>query len=464
MSTSSRTNGVCSGSTQPSLWRSGLHTLGTGIVSIPLGIVSSVVIARALGPAGKGSYNLIFATAALLGMVLGFSLPSGVTYVVARGKANLRSMGLRLVWIALLQGLLAAVILCVLQRTTYSAAFLPPAMRNWLIIAAMSLSVVFAALSSYWGAMLIGRQQIIALNWRDLAGRVVLTMALLGIGAAVALGHQASVPVFVWVSIGVSALTSLLLLQALRAFLYRSHGVSGLMGVVAYASPCYLANLAQFLNYRLDVFIVSFFAGIEAVGLYILAVTLSQFIWLVSKSAARVLLPRIAALQEAVSENALVTVQAARMTLWTCAALALFLAVFANRVVPWAYGADFRGSITPLLLLLPGAAALSIVNVLAAYIGGIGKPRLNLLVSLAALSVTVSLDLLLIPYLNIAGAAIARSASYSVSAVLTIWLFMRESGMPLRNVLVPTLGDTRLLLLLVRSTLLRMRFWYANWL
>ena len=47
-----------------------------------------------------------------------------------------------------------------------------------------------------------------------------------------------------------------------------------------------------------------------------------------------------------------------------------------------------------LLWLLPGIVLFSIANVLAAYIAGIGKPRLNLLVSGVSLIVTITLDLL----------------------------------------------------------------------
>ncbi|MCI0691260.1 polysaccharide biosynthesis C-terminal domain-containing protein [candidate division KSB1 bacterium] len=456
-----------------SLWRSGLHTLGTSIVSIPLTIATGIVVARALGPAGKGAYELALATAALLGIVLGFSLSSGVTYVVARGKAKLGALALQLAWFALLVGLLAIAILLALRRTYFADTFLPAEMRGWSIVA-ISLLLIFTEMSGYWRAMLLGRQEIIKANGRELISRAALFLFMLAaIGILAASGHQASAAGLVWVNVAVATLKSPLFLQALRPFFSGSAihqpmlaekkswrapvEASGLSEVVKFASPSYLSNLAQFLNYRLDVFLVSFFAGAAAVGLYTLAVALAQTTWLLSTAAATVLLPRIAAQQASHSENAAQTARITRMALWVSIAMALLLALVAEPLVTLIYGQAFRGSLAPLFWLLPGIVIFSAANVLASYIAGIGKPRLNFLVSLAGLFVTVTLNLLLIPRLNIVGAAISSTASYTTSTALILWFFKRESGVRGRHVLLPMAGDFALLFSQLRSLLRRPR-------
>jgi O-antigen/teichoic acid export membrane protein len=106
---------------------------------------------------------------------------------------------------------------------------------------------------------------------------------------------------------------------------------------------------------------------------------------------------------------------------------------------------------------LPGVVTFSIVNVLAAYIAGIGKPHLNLVASCASLIVTVVLDLTLIPRFNIVGASIASTASYGLAAILTIVFFTRETGAALREILLPTGADFRLLISLARPIFRRTR-------
>ena len=451
--------GLVSGVTPSTrLWHTGLHSLGTSIVSLALGLVMTIFIARSLGTTGKGNYDLVFATAALLGMVLGFSLQAGVTYVVARGRANLRALASRLTWIAIAQGFVSAAILYALRSTGYAKSFLPAPVGDSIIMA-VAVYVTISGAANYWRAMLIGRQEIVQANRRDLVGRVAHVILLLAvIGMLAASQTPVSPATLIVVHLVVIVFANIILLQALKTSLRATYGTHGLREVADYAFPCYLGNLTQFLNYRLDVFVVSFFAGIEAVGLYTLAVFLGQLIWLISNAAATVLLPRVAASPGAVSENAGHAAQMTRIALWVSAGCALVLALVANKVLPWLYGEAFRASIGPLLWLLPGIVAFSAVNVLASYIGGIGKPRLNLYIALAGLSVTIALDLLLIPRLSIIGAAIASTASYSLSAILTVVFFIRESRIRLAKVVLPTGEDFGLIKSLARSTLHRAGF------
>ena len=87
----------------------------------------------------------------------------------------------------------------------------------------------------------------------------------------------------------------------------------------------------------------------------------------------------------------------------------------------------------------------------------VGKPRLNLYVSGVSLIITVTLDLVLIPRLNIVGAAIASTASYSVAAFLLVFFFIRETGVSLREVLLPSSEDLGLAVQLAEPLLKRLR-------
>jgi O-antigen/teichoic acid export membrane protein len=423
------------------LWRSGIHALGTSIAAILLALVNSIVIARALGPAGKGSYDLALTTAALLGIALGFSLPVGVTYVVARGRTNLRALAWQLVGMAFILGAVAITILFMLLNTSLAKYFVPAHVGNRIVILVIVTTCLMET-ANYWRAILNGRQEIIQANRGDLISRTAhAVIALLALGILAIKSQQASPALFIIINIAVLILTNLLFLKTLSGALRPSPGPSGLGEVLAYAFPCYLGNFIQFLNYRLDVFIVNYFSGRDALGLYTLAVSLGQMIWLVSKAAATVLLPNVAALQEAAAANAQRTAQITRLAFVISLVSALLLGLFAAPLVPWIFGEDYRPSVAPLLWLLPGIVAFSAANVIASYLAGMGKPRLNLYVALAGLVVTIVLDLSLIPLFGIVGAAIASSLSYATSTVIVLWLFRRVSGLRVQQALVPTRED-----------------------
>jgi O-antigen/teichoic acid export membrane protein len=428
-----------------------LHAFGVSIILLPLGIATSVLIARSIGPTGKGSFDLIIATAALLTMVLSLSLPPGVTYVVAQGKVSSRVLALQLVLVAIAQALLALVIVSLLQLTGYSHIFLP----DWglWIVAGLVVYVWVEMLNKFWGSILTGQQQIAVVNNSELVGRMAqfLTLFILAGGLYLA-GKRLSVSMLFLATLSASILINILLLSSLGFHFEASRDASGLKAAVAFALPCYAANTAQFLNYRLDVFVVGFFAGATSVGRYTLAVSLGQLLWLMSNSVANVLLPKVAAATD-VAESIRHTTRVTRLSLWATAICALALALVATQAIPMLYGEAFRPSISALFWLLPGIVVFSVANVLAAYIAGIGKPTLNFWVSSISLVVTVALDLALIPKLNIVGAAIASTVSYSVSALMLIVFFKRETGASLRQVLLPTSEDLRLLLSFARPRL-----------
>lgn len=425
-----------------------LHAFGVNIFLLPLGIATSILIARSVGPAGKGSLDLIIATSALLGMVLSMSLPQGSTFVVAQGKVAANVLASQLVLVSLLQASVALIVLSLLRFTGYFQTFLP----DWglWIVAGVVLYVWVDLLTKFWAAVLTGQQQIAVVNNAEFVGRVAQFVSIFILSAALYFsGRQLSVGALFLVTLSASVLINLLLFASLGFKFQVSSDWSGLKAATAFAVPCYAANVAQFLNYKLDVFVVGFIAGKESVGRYTLAVSLGQLLWLMSNSVATVLLPKIAASTDD-SASIRHTARVTRLSLWATAICGVALGLLATQAIPVLYGEAFRPSVLALIWLLPGIVLFSVANVLAAYIAGIGKPRLNLLVSGVSLIVTITLDVLLIPKLNIVGAAIASAVSYSVSALLLIVFFMRETGAPLREILLPTAEDVRMLLSVAR--------------
>jgi O-antigen/teichoic acid export membrane protein len=416
-----------------------------------MAVLGTVVVARVLGPGEKGGYDLLLATTTLLVTVLGFSLPAGITYVVARGQARTGPLAVRLAVVALAQGALGAVLLLAVQHTRFSRAFVPPDF-GMQAAAAAALFLMATVLAGYCRAVLIGRQEIVRANMLDFVGRLVLLgMLLITAAAVVWLGYVGSAELFVWTSVAATVLASVLWLRQLLPTLEFSAGASGLREVATYAFPSHLGNLAQFLNYRVDVFLVGFLVGVQGVGLYTVAVTLAQVVWLISNAAASVLLPKVASVQDAVGENVARTVRVTRLTFWFSLGAGGLLALSAHPLVTLVFGSEFRGSLPPLLVLLPGVVALSTVITLAAYLAGIGRPQLNLLVAVAALVVTVTLDLVLIPRYGIVGAAWASTLSYVTTTILTARIFVKLSGASAVSLFWPTAEDVALVSSAVRK-------------
>jgi O-antigen/teichoic acid export membrane protein len=105
------------------------------------------------------------------------------------------------------------------------------------------------------------------------------------------------------------------------------------------------------------------------------------------------------------------------------------------------YGSQFADAGVALRFIIPGVIAYSVVAVLTRYLSGQGRPGTTTLILVVGLGINIAANLLLIPRLGINGAALASSVSYSVSAVLTLAVFLRVSGRGLGETLILQRSD-----------------------
>ncbi len=431
----------------PSLWRTGLHTLAVSLLSVTLGFGQSVLIARALGdPATKGGYDLIVATAGLFSLVLGLSLPVGATYAVARRRADPGALAKWLLAWSAAQGVVTAALILSLHNTGLGDTLVPASLGFWVIVP-LAILVSGTSVVASLRSILFGEQRIIAANNGDLAGRLIVPVLMVFMTvSSLVLGSRYLTLAFLWCLALGMLVTSARFGWLLKNDLRERSGRAGLRVVMSFSLPSYTGNVVQFLNYRLDLFLVNAMVGLRAVGLYALAVSVAQLLWLVSQSAASVLLPRVASEVDATRETAAVrSAQVARLTLYVTTAGAVFLGLCGQFFIPVIYGEKFRESLQPFLLLLPGITGFSLAVVLASHIAGSGRPSINMIVSSMALVVTLMLDLTLIPRIGVSGAAIASSASYLTTAVVTAGIFSWMTHISPLRLLMPAAADVALL-------------------
>lgn len=416
------------------LLKTGFHTIGTNVLCAVGALLTTWVIARFAGPTYKGAYDLYLATAAMVNIVVGFSLPSGLIYVSARRTSNLVKLVPVLFMFAALEGAITLGTFFALRGGRLATIFLPVGAGRILILG-LSLTVALGALGTFLRALLVGSHRFIQANIGDLSKQGIGVVA-----AAIALtigirGHH-GVMALICANLLTLALAAMIYMRAIPFREPKPAESTGVKEALAYSSPCYFANLAQYLNYRLDVFFVNAMVGAAGLGIYQLAVTLTQSLSLVPTAAATMLLPLVAAQHEKPVQNAQRTAQVARLIVFISTVSAVILGCVSYWIIPTAFGRAFAGSVVPLLVLLPGAVCLGLASVLASHLAGMGFPQLNLHASVAGLFVTVPLDILLIPRAGIIGAAFASSCAYFLSTALNVWYFRQKTGISVREIVL----------------------------
>jgi len=210
---------------------------------------------------------------------------------------------------------------------------------------------------------------------------------------------------------------------------------------VRYGAQGQIANLAQLFNYRLDQFLVAAFVSRAAVGHYTVAVGLGESVWWISSAVAMVLLPRLTRMDRERARE--VTPLISRNTVLVSVGAAAVLMAASPFLIRILFGGEFTPATWPLIFLMPGVIAASATRVLGSYLFSQGRVIYNTYATFIALGVTLALDLVLIPTLEVPGAAIASSIAYVASLAATLYWYRQVSGGSVWEALIFRPSDRR---------------------
>ncbi len=422
-----------------------LISVGMQVGLITSTAVMSVVIARLFGPSGNGAYALL-ATLFLVGTaVFGIGLRSGITYVVSQGRWNPRTAFVQSQAVAFGLGAVG---------TLAGLGFYAVARDDILAGVTLPMAIVVMASLPFGLAWLFSSSVALGLDRYESYAALQLVQAgasvVIGVVLAVTVGLLGAVTGFA-ASQAAAALAGWVLLRRLPAAeVGRSVGAgAGALGEAArFGARAWGSEVLQFLNYRLDLFILSAFASTATVGRYSVAVSLTALGWLLPHGLQPVLFSRTSSLDAKVQRGQVSAHDSDRAVARACRHLvilllptAVVLALLLLFAVPVFYGSGFEATIGLGFILLPGVLAVGLAKVLSVVISGRGRPIYTLYVSGATAVATIALYAALIPSLRAPGAALGSTISYLTSCALCVALLRRTTGIEPRSALVPRRSD-----------------------
>jgi len=194
---------------------------------------------------------------------------------------------------------------------------------------------------------------------------------------------------------------------------------------VAFGLRVHGGAVSFFLLLRVDQVLVQGLAGFRALGLYALAVTIGELLWLLCEPLAIAALPHQAHADGAIDRR--LAYATARLAVLFAVVGAAILWVASPFLIGLVYGSSFRGAATLLRWLLPGIVALSAARPLATQLLRDGRPVLLTMLGIGVLAVNIGLNLVLIPAIGAVGASIASSVAY-VGLLGAYVAFTRRAG------------------------------------
>jgi O-antigen/teichoic acid export membrane protein len=420
----------------------------TNVATYSLSFVGFLILARVLGPDGRGVISLFQAAVTLAFTFISLGISLAAIYYISKRDLRDRELlehGLTVTIAALLLTTAGVAVLRLFFGDDLRAERIP----YGLAIVAVPLLIQFRLVEG----VLRGHGRFMAVNLMELAFPVVSIVGIVSVEVLVGLTVGRAITVWT-VALALPLLLGYLFLGP-SAWPRRPSVDANLPRVLVFGVQGQSGNLVQLLNYRLDSYLILLFVGKTGVGLYAVGVALSEGLWFIANSVAVVLIPRLTASDDRQAAETAPII--ARNTLAITALAAIALAAVSPFLIPLFFGGDYRGSIAPFLWLLPGTVALAGGKILSTYVFSRGRPLINTWIAVVTLVVTLVLDLALIPPFGVSGAAIASSAAYIVSLALTALAFRRLSGRPVSEALVPRPSDLPLFVEGLRGLLSRLR-------
>jgi O-antigen/teichoic acid export membrane protein len=197
----------------------------------------------------------------------------------------------------------------------------------------------------------------------------------------------------------------------------------------------HIGNVLKDLNYRGDLFIISYFLSPAMVGFYVVATNVAEIIWKIPDAVGAVLLPKVAQLSK--EEAANFTPKVCRIVLLPVFLISFFIIIFSNILVTSIFGIAYKPAVSALILLVPGILALTLWKILANTIIALGYPVQYSLTTAIALMIMILFDFILIPLFGINGAAIASTLAYITATVYIVVIYKRITHNSFRSLLMP---------------------------
>lgn len=422
-------------------------TFGTQVALVAVSLACSIVLARVLGPAGRGVYATVVTIGEVAVVIGALGISKAAVYFVASGSLDDGRLRRHAFWFALVNGLLISAALVAIALTVAEGWF--PGIPRAALLAIVPFGV-FALLRGVWESFLRGEQRIATLNAVAVCFSICFLIVVLALALSGDLSATAAIAARVCVAGAVVVALLCLVRRARSGIGWPRFDRETTRTLVAYGIPFGVVAIVQTASYRLDILFLQGLEGSTAVGTYSIAVGTGELLRYLPFAIGFVLLPRVAASRDS-ARAASETAKLARWTVLLTTLGALVLGAVAVPLIPIVYGEAFAGAVAPLGILLVGLVASVWYQVLSGYLSGRGHIRALLGATLVGLALNVSLNLVLIPRLGIAGAAAASAVSYTVTGLLALRLFGRVSPGLTAQAILPRPAEIRSELSLLRQ-------------
>jgi antigen flippase len=392
---------------------SGASSVARGLIiriaALGINFATGVLVARSLGPSGRGEQAALALWPTFLAVLATMGIPTALTYHARRKPRAAGHLFASSVVAMVVLGLAAAGMGALLMPSLMHG-FSKTAVRQaqWLMLFAPA-SLVAYVIRAY-------------LEARGKFTHSTLSLAYPSVLTLVALAALRLINYLTPLSAALSYMVPLGLQSLYFALILWNHQTVRLGGLVAdvrrlipYGLRCYGSDVVNALAGQMDLAVIVAFLSPAQLGLYTVALSLSRLLNVAHASLVTVLFSRASGLEREAAID--LVARGARLVTIASIAAGIVLVVFARVAVPFVYGRGFTATV----MLLPPLTAEAIVGglcwVLFQGFLATNKPAIVTGINVAWVSAAIALLFVLVPRMNVAGAAYALLIASGVKLV-----------------------------------------------
>jgi O-antigen/teichoic acid export membrane protein len=407
-----------------SLAKWALGTLGAQMLGVFCLTLWGMINAHILGPEGKGIVTLAFLYPELFYNLFWLSFSAPYLHHIGRGKYKLGNFAANSLLFAAILGGLAIIVFWITFFTAKEQLY--PRVRGiylaitMLLTPAMMIIYYFCAILQ--GSYNIRDYNIVWLTWR-IGGLILIVLLVLilklGIWGAIIGGGIAIFSAAVMSIFLVARITKREDWQ-IQSQLLKETLIDGI--------KLHIGSITAFLRSRVSIFLLNYYLRVRDVGLFSVALTISEMLYLIPQATSTVLWPKAAATDKA--EAARLTALVSRHTLLWITFAAIIMA-FGAKFFVWLFaGRAFFPAILPLIILLPGTVFYSLAINTASLLIRHRKFLLATYISSSLTGINIVLLILLIPRYRVIGAALATLITQILSGITSFFFFFLSKRSP----------------------------------
>ena len=393
--------------------------LGSKIIADGFALLSGIVVARHLGPEGKGILTALIVVPTFITAFGHLGLPVSNIYLMAK-KRDKQTLLVNSFYFFLLGSAVyvagAFVLMPLLQTTFFSGV----ESKGLICLALLMIPLLLA--KHFLVSFMRGLEKYKEYNVANILQRILR----LGVMLLLVFLFNLTVPlaiVAMLISLVVSNAYSYMIIKKKIPIGSWKGSTNQFKESISYGLKEYLGNVFFTLNVKIDLLVLAAFMDRASLGIYSVTTGIAGVFLLIPTSMVVVLLPKISKCTgghiDTILRKSIVYNTILLLTGW------LAFLIVGRPLISFLYGQEFNEAYPLSVIVLLGAMLLSLRQIISRYFSGVGRPEIKSLIAGINIPVKAVSLYLLLKWYGLYGAAWSFVISSGVLLLLTIYFYFR---------------------------------------